>query len=107
MTPPTPPTIDTANRLQVDLAGKGLTASQAKLYSQHTRLRTSRPGLTNWRRDEASERLDDAVRLLEAGFVQREAGNSAYRACWRGASEILEWLSHPQLNTEGLPFRLL
>jgi hypothetical protein len=44
---------------------------------------------------------------LEAGFVQREADNPAYRACWRRASEILEWLSHPQLNTEGLPFRLL
>lgn len=79
----------------------------AKLYSQHTRLRESGTGLLNWRDSEASERLNDAMRILEAAFIEREAGSNNWRSGVRRAGELLEWLSHPDLNPDKLPIRLL
>ncbi|MEH2278136.1 MAG: DEAD/DEAH box helicase [Nostoc sp.] len=96
-----------ATELQNSLAGSRLTPAIAKLYSQHTRLRAGEDGLTGWRQDEAGERLNDAMRLIEAAFIQREAGDTNWRNGMLRAGELFEWLSHPQLNPDILPIRLL
>lgn len=84
-----------------------LSPSLAKLYSQHARLRTHQPGLSSWVPAEAAQRLDDAVRLLDAGLTLRAAGNPDFRTCLRRGGEILEWLSHPDMGLEIAPYRLI
>ena len=96
-----------ATELQNSLAGARLTPSIAKLYSQHTRLRAGGEGLKGWRENEASERLNDAIRLIDAAFILREDGNTNWRNAMLRAGELLEWLSHPELNPDFLPIRLL
>jgi DEAD/DEAH box helicase len=107
MTQPSNEVIALAKELQKSLAGSGLTPAIAKLYSQHTRLRAGGKGLTGWREDEAGERLNDAMRLIEAAFIQREAGDTNWRNGMLRAGELFEWLSHPQLNPDFLPISLL
>lgn len=107
MTQPSNEVIGLATELQNSLAGGRLTPSIAKLYSQHTRLRAGGEGLKGWREDEASERLNDAMRLIDAAFILREDGNTNWRNAMLRAGELLEWLSHPQLNPDLLPIRLL
>lgn len=99
--------IELAGLVRRELAGRGLPPQIARLYSQHTRLLTRQPGLGAWRPEEAEARLQDAVRLLEAGFVEREAGRETWAEALRRAAEILEWLAHPELNPQRLPLRLL
>ncbi|MBD1212572.1 MAG: DEAD/DEAH box helicase [Dolichospermum circinale Clear-D4] len=96
-----------ATERQNSLAGARLTPSIAKLYSQHTRLRAGGEGLKGWRENEASERLNDAIRLIDAAFILREDGNTNWRNAMLRAGELLEWLSHPELNPDFLPIRLL
>ena len=96
-----------ANRLQESLAGSDLPPQFAKLYSQHTRVSANRPGLHSWGPSEARQRLDDSVRLLEAGFIQRGADHENYTSSMRRAAELLEWLAHPRLNPDELPLNLL
>jgi hypothetical protein len=93
----------TSNRL----ASGSLTPSCAKLYSQHTRLDAGQPGLRQWGRNEASVRLDEAVRLIDAGLLQRSAGDTNWADAVLRAAELLEWLSHPDLNPESLPIHLM
>ncbi|MEH2293106.1 DEAD/DEAH box helicase [Nostoc sp.] len=107
MTQPSNEVIALAAELQNSLAGSRLTPAIAKLYSQHTRLRAGGKGLTGWREDEAGERLNDAMRLIEAAFIQREAGDTNWLNGMLRAAELFEWLSHPQLNPDILPIRLL
>ncbi|QLE40705.1 DEAD/DEAH box helicase [Nostoc sp. C052] len=107
MTQPSNEVIALAKELQNNLAGSRLTPAIAKLYSQHTRLRAGGKGLTGWREDEAGERLNDAMRLVEAAFIQREVGDTNWRNGMLRAGELFEWLSHPQLNPDFLPIRLL
>ncbi|MEH1964392.1 MAG: DEAD/DEAH box helicase [Nostoc sp.] len=107
MTQPSNEVIVLAKELQNSLAGTRLTPAIAKLYSQHTRLRAGGKGLTGWREDEAGERLNDAMRLIETAFIQREAGDTNWRNGMLRAGELFEWLSHPQLNPDILPIRLL
>lgn len=107
MTQPSKEVIGLATELQNSLAGSKLTPAIAKLYSQHTRLRAGGKGLTGWREDEAGERLNDAMRLIEAAFIQREVGDTNWRNGMLRAGELFEWLSHPQLNPDFLPIRLL
>jgi hypothetical protein len=107
MTQPSNEVIALATELQNSLAGSKLTPAIAKLYSQHTRLRAGGKGLTGWREDEAGERLNDAMRLIEAAFIQRETGDTNWRNGMLRAGELFEWLSHPQLNPDILPIRLL
>ncbi|MDF5719742.1 MAG: DEAD/DEAH box helicase [Rhizonema sp. PD37] len=107
MTQPSNEVIALAKELQKSLAGSRLTPAIAKLYSQHTRLRAGGKGLTGWREDEAGERLNDAMRLIEAAFIQRETGDINWRNGMLRAGELFEWLSHPQLNPDILPIRLL
>lgn len=107
MAQPSNEVIALATELQKSLAGSRLTPAIAKLYSQHTRLRAGGKGLTGWREDEAGERLNDAMRLIEAAFIQREAGDTNWRNGMLRAGELFEWLSHPQLNPDFLPISLL
>ncbi|MBF2066060.1 MAG: DEAD/DEAH box helicase [Calothrix sp. C42_A2020_038] len=107
MAQPSEEVIALATELQNSLAGSRLTPAIAKLYSQHTRLRAGTEGLKGWREDETGERLNDAIRLIEAAFIKKEAEETDWRNGMLRAGEILEWLSHPQLNPNNLPIRLL
>lgn len=107
MAQPTRETVNLATELIDHLAGSGLIPSFAKLYSHHTRIRENQPGLTNWRENEASNRLSDVVRLIEASLIHREIGDERWRNGMRRAGELLEWLSLPELNPDRLPIRLL
>src|SRR3954469_6339284 len=104
------PSVETeglADQLRRDLASAKLPPQIAKPYSHHTRLRNRRDGLATWSEPERQQRLDDAVQLLEGGFILREAERKQYRDCLRRSAEILEWLSHPETNPDRLPIRLL
>ncbi len=104
------PSIETqqlAIQLTEDLASASLPPIFAKLYSQHTRLRESQPGLNLWGDQEAIDRLNDALRILEAAFVEREAESEVWRNSMRRVGEILEWLSHSEMNLGYLPSRFL
>ncbi|WP_414619103.1 DEAD/DEAH box helicase [Calothrix sp. CCY 0018] len=107
MAQPSQEVIALATEVQNNLAGSRLTPAIAKLYSQHTRLREGQKGLTGWRKDEADERLNDAIRLIEAAFIKQEAGDASWCNGMLRAGELLEWLSHPQLNPNRIPIRLL
>jgi hypothetical protein len=96
-----------ADDCRQQLAAPRLSPAAAKLYSQHTRLRFHQPGLGSWTAAEASHRLADAVRLLEAGLVLRNAGRGTFRQCLRRAAELLEWLCHPGVGLGNLPVELL
>lgn len=94
-------------RLRDDLARLRLTRDLARLYSQHIRLRTGQDPLRSFTDSEATLRLGDAVRLVEASFAGRDRGDDGWRLSLRRAGEVLEWLAHPETNTEGLPLTLL
>lgn len=102
-----PTALSLAKEFAQQHAGKRLTPHFAKLYSQHTRLRTGQEGLSLWRPGESEERLADAVQLVEVSAALRESGDAEWREPLRRAGEILEWLGHPSLNRENLPLRLL
>jgi hypothetical protein len=103
-----PPDILALTRqVRAELAEQSLPPQFAKLYSQHTKLRAGRPGLSGWRSGEFGERLYDALRLIAASFVEQESAQTGETNGLRRAGEILEWLSHEELNTKGLPVELI
>src|SRR5690348_11020098 len=85
-----------AQELRKSLAGTNLPRPLAKLYSQYTRLRSGQSGLQSWQAEETTDRLNDAMRLLEAAFVERDTGTDSWRESAQRAGAILEWLSLPQ-----------
>lgn len=107
MTQPSVETANLASALINNLAGSSLPPSFAKLYSHHTRLRENQPGLSSWSQNEALDRLNDVVRLVEAAFVQPDIDNDQSRKALRRAGELLEWLALSDINAEGLSTRLL
>ena len=107
VTSPSNQIVDLARKLREDLAGATLPRSFAKLYSQYTQLSANQPGLSSWEGSDAATCLHDAVRLLEAGFVEKEAGNDSWTDSVRRTGELFEWLAHPQLNPTNLPLLLL
>jgi hypothetical protein len=96
-----------AKRLRESFAGTNLPRPLAKLYSHYTRIHADQPGLVSWQAEETAERLNDAIGLLEAAFIEKETGSESWRDSARRAGALLEWLSHPQLNLEGLPLQFL
>ncbi len=96
-----------AQMLLTELAGSGLPPAYAKLYSQHTRLSSHQSGLTGWRDDEAEQRLHDAARLISASLTVRDQQDIGWREGLRRAAELLEWLSHDELNVDNVPTKLL
>jgi hypothetical protein len=99
--------IAVARDIHLQLAGTALTPAMAKLYSQYTRYTTNQPSLAHWRSDEAEDRLDDAVRLIDSALLKRDAGDQDWYHGMRRAAELLEWLSHPRFNLKGTPTHLL
>ncbi|AIQ31447.1 hypothetical protein P40081_27260 [Paenibacillus sp. FSL P4-0081] len=93
--------------IYLELAGDTLSPSIAKLYSHYTRIKMKQPGLLGWRTDEFSERLEEAVTLIDIGLFEKEHGLANWRNALRRAGELLEWLSLPDLNDNQLPLRLL
>lgn len=89
------------------LATPRLSASTARLYSQHVRLRSGQPGLTSFTADDLASHLRDAVRLVEASLLARTQGEAGWESGLRRAAELLEWMSHPELNSDGLPLTVL
>lgn len=80
----------------------------AKLHSHSSRLRNRQAGLPSWRVGEAEDRLNEAVQLLHAAFIERDANPEGdWYDSARRAGELLEWLAHPKINTKELPIRLL
>lgn len=99
--------VQSAREVRETFAGGPLPAPIARLYSQHTRLSTGQPSLSHWTLRDSFQRVNDAVRLIEAALVERDAGDAAWtRGMLRGA-EILEWLAHPENGLENIPLRLL
>lgn len=96
-----------ANDLTERLAGPNLTRSFARLYSQHTLLKSGKTGLRIWDSAEAQERLNDAVRLIQAGLIEKEEQVLGWERAFRRAAEIFEWLSHPNMVEIDVPTRLI
>lgn len=96
-----------AERLQSTLAGETLPPAVAVLYSQFTRLRYGRPGLSSWSAHEHAARVGDATNLIDAGLLLRQAKNEKFRPCLRRAGELLEWLAPPVAPDSEIPYRLL
>jgi len=94
---------EAAREVDRRLVTGGLPPPLAKLYSHCTRLRSGQPGLPTWQRGEFEARLNDAVRLIELGFLKRAAGEEDWRRSVVRGAEVLEWLSHPEIDSEGLP----
>ena len=100
-------TLSLASNLIEELAGSALTPAFARLYSHHTRLRENQSGLMSWKQDETYARLDDVILLLEASFVQKQAGRAQWQSAMLRAGELLEWLpradrsdSEPEIPTK-------
>ena len=97
-----------SKEIRQDLAREELTQSQAKLYSQRIRLEMGSNGLASFSAEEARTRLDEAILLIEAGWLERNGdGDKSWQQSFKRAGEILEWLSPPSLRIEGVPVRLL
>src|SRR6266446_4827829 len=101
------PSLAVARDIHLQLAGTALTPAIAKLYSQYTRYTNDQPSLALWRHGEAEDRLDDAVRLIDAALLKRDAGDQDWYHCIRRAAELLDWLSHPRFNMKEIPTHLL
>lgn len=98
--------IEFARIIRNNLAGGKLPPAFAKLYSQFTRLNANQSGLMQWRDDEVDQRLNDALRILEAGFIEKESNIPTWHDSVRRAAELFEWISTPQLKPEGVPTQL-
>ena len=107
MVQPSAETVTLVSQLVESLVGSGLPPALARLYSHHTRLRETRPGLMSWSQSEANSRLDDVVRLLEAASVQRQTEDDQWQKTVLRAGEILEWLPTTDTNSEEISTRLL
>ena len=87
---------------------ESLPRTTARLYSQHTKLRTNQPGLPSWKQGESSTRLDEAIQLVEAVFIEKKAQqDDTWRNGVQRAGELLEWLAHTEMNPERLPLGML
>lgn len=93
---------------QSKFAGDKLPPNFAKLYSQYTRLSYQQSGLVGWNGSlEFNYRLNDAVKLIDVALFDKRQNGSQWRGTLRRAGEILEWLSHPELNENKFPVRFL
>lgn len=101
-------TIAIAREIRENLAGQALTARQAKLYSQRLRRDMGRDGLASFGPGDVAGYLDEAMLLLESGWLERSADiSSPWRTAIKRAAEIIEWLSQSQLKPPGAPLHLL
>ena len=97
-----------SKEIRQDLAREELTPNQAKLYSQRIRLEMGRDGLASFLAEEVLTRLEEAIILIEVGWLERSGdGDGSWQQSFKRAGEVLEWLSQPSLRPEGVPVRLL
>jgi len=89
------------------MASDRLRREDARLYSQHSRLQNRQAGLRSWGANESDLRLRDAIQLLHAGTILKEDGNDRWRQCFQRCGELLEWLSHPNMQLSKVPVQLL
>lgn len=105
---PNAATIAIACEIRRTLAGRALTETQAKLYSQRLRRDMGRDGLASFSPGDVNVYLDNAMLLLHAAFIEKEADpNGDWQQAAQRAAEILEWLSQPSLKPPGAPLHLL
>src|SRR3546814_19752261 len=92
-------TIDIAREIRENRAGQALTARQAKRYSQRLRRDMGREGLASFGSGDIAGYLEEAMLLLESGWLERSADiTSPWRTSIKRAAEIIEWLSQSQLD---------
>ncbi len=97
-----------AGNIRAALADSALTPQQAKLYSQRVRRDMGADGLASFRQTELSDRLDEAMLLLETAAIERAAGGDrAWRHAVKRAAEVLEWISHSSLKPQHEPIHFL
>jgi hypothetical protein len=66
-------TIAIAREIRESLAGQALTARQAKLYSQRLRRDMGRDGLASFGAGDIAGYFEEAMLLLESGWLERNA----------------------------------
>ncbi|MFE3897199.1 MULTISPECIES: DEAD/DEAH box helicase [unclassified Priestia] len=79
----------------------------AKLYSQFSKMNMNQLGLISWSNEEATERFDEAIKLIYFGVQEKNKRNNEWKINFKIAGEILEWLSHPRVNIFNYPLYLL
>ncbi|MBM3098576.1 DEAD/DEAH box helicase [Gluconobacter cerinus] len=101
-------TIGLARDIRGELAPDRLTPAQAKLYSQRIRRDMGRDGLASFTAGEIQHRLEEALLLIEAAWLERTGdGGVQWRQSLKRAAEILEWLAQPTLRPSDVPVHLL
>lgn len=91
-----------------DASGPGVTPSQAKLYSNHVRLGLRQPGLGSFSSGEAASHLREAELLLESASLQWDGRpDGEWRRAIKRSGELLEWLAHDEIQTNGIPATIL
>src|SRR3546814_2058435 len=94
-------TIAIAREIRENLAGQALTARQAKLYSQRLRRDMGREGLASFGSGDIAGYLEEAMLLLESGWLERSADiTSPWRTSIKRAAEIIEWLRSEEHTSE-------
>jgi hypothetical protein len=97
-----------AAEIRSAFARQALTERQAKLYSQRLRRDMGRDGLVSFSSSDVIGYLDEAMLLLESGWLERiDDIASPWRTSVKRAAEILEWLSQTDLRPKGAPLHLL
>ena len=71
----------------------GITRPVARLYSHYAQLRQEQDGLVSWTEDEAKERLNDAVELVEAAFIE-QALNGDTDEDWESSMQCMWCMLH-------------
>jgi hypothetical protein len=101
-------TIELVKEIRDSLASQGLQPAQAKLYSQRVRLDMGREGLPSFSSTELEARLDEAILLLEAAWIERQTSDDGlWQRGVKRAAELLEWISQAALRPKSAPIHFL
>lgn len=94
--------------IRLENAPTNLSRDQARLYANRLRLLNNAPQLDSFTSEEVTERLEQALFLLECAIIEREvASDSDWRSGVVRAAEILEWISIHKLTHGEVPTELL
>lgn len=105
---PSPRVIRLAQTIRTTFAPLALSPLQAKLYSQRVRRDMGAPGLATFSPGERTDRLDEAMLLLEGAWIERRSGEgNSWRQAVKRAAEVLEWISQSSLKPTYAPLHLL
>jgi len=101
-------TIEIAQSIQAEFAGRALTHQQARLYSHRLRLDMGQEGLPSFENIEIDSFIDQATLLIQCALIEKHVnplGN--WQDAIKRAAEIFEWLSQQHLKPVGAPLHLL